>query len=353
MLRKSCSRTACHKQCPTHPPLPASSHPPGPSPASTATRRRPPDSAPPSHRSWHAALPVRRRPAKPVRDCQDLSPPQPALPSACGAARSYRRETLPSSAGRCRIDDHKTARPRLPKSVQPWQNCPEPVRLVSASLQLSTRSNEVVKRTHSCEAGRAGRRQAADPGSNDDGALTQLMRTIRTLLNKRQSVFDQLCHFPLLRMQSRAFNRVRAVRFGEKPAAVREDSCYFACGPAIGCGKAPLAQADVVSASRPPRRLLPACARLARPCPAQDGLRLCIKPQSRCLFRLSYWPRAAALDAFSLSPASSSNRLTSGGADGLGAGFARLRRFRKRERQFVKFLRFRRCQAVSRDSGTP
>src|SRR6202040_3686573 len=31
---------------------------------------------------------------------------------------------------------------RLPKSVQPWQNCPEPVRLVSASLQFSTRSNE-------------------------------------------------------------------------------------------------------------------------------------------------------------------------------------------------------------------
>jgi hypothetical protein len=101
-------------------------------------------------------------------------------------------------------------------------------------LQLSTRSNEVVKRTHSCEAGRAGRRQAADPGSNDDGALTQLMRTIRPLLSKRQSVFDQLYHFPLLRVQSRAFNRVRAVRFGEKQAAVREDSCYFAGGPAIG-----------------------------------------------------------------------------------------------------------------------
>src|SRR6202011_3584373 len=92
MLRKSCSRTACHKRCPTHPPLPASSHPPDPSPASTATRRRPPDSAPPSHRSRHAALPVRWRPAKPVRDCQDLSPPQPTLPSACGAARSYCRE---------------------------------------------------------------------------------------------------------------------------------------------------------------------------------------------------------------------------------------------------------------------
>jgi hypothetical protein len=101
-------------------------------------------------------------------------------------------------------------------------------------LQLSTRSNEVVKRTHSCEAGRAGRRQAADPGSNDDGALTQLMRTIRPLLSKPQSVFGQLCHFPLLRMQSRAFNRVRAVRFGWKQAAVREDSCYFAGGPAIG-----------------------------------------------------------------------------------------------------------------------
>ena len=28
MLRKSCSRTACHRRCPTHPPLPASSHPP-------------------------------------------------------------------------------------------------------------------------------------------------------------------------------------------------------------------------------------------------------------------------------------------------------------------------------------
>jgi hypothetical protein len=41
----------------------------------------------------------------------------------------------------------------------------------------------------------AGRRQAADPGSNDDGSLTQLMRTIRPLLSKRQSVFDQLCHF--------------------------------------------------------------------------------------------------------------------------------------------------------------
>src|SRR4029077_5580985 len=149
MLRKSCSRTACHTRCPTHPPLPASSHPPDPSPASTAARRRPPDSAPPSHRSRHAALPVRRRPAKSVRDCQDLSPPQPALPSACGAARSYRRETLPSSAGRCRTDDHKTARPRLPKSVQPWQNCPEPVRLVSASLQFSKRSNEVLN-----EAGR-------------------------------------------------------------------------------------------------------------------------------------------------------------------------------------------------------
>src|SRR4029077_2900998 len=58
-------------------------------------------------------------------------------------------ETLPSSPGRCRTDDHKTARPRLPKSVQPWQNCPEPVRLVSASLQFSTRSNEVLD-----EAGR-------------------------------------------------------------------------------------------------------------------------------------------------------------------------------------------------------
>jgi hypothetical protein len=51
MLRKSCSRTACHKRCSTHPPLPASSHPPGPSPAPTAARRRPPDSASPSHRS--------------------------------------------------------------------------------------------------------------------------------------------------------------------------------------------------------------------------------------------------------------------------------------------------------------
>src|SRR5258705_769165 len=152
MLRKSCSRTACHKRCPTHPPLAPSSHPPGPSPASTATRRRPPASAPPSHRSRHAALPVRWRPAEPVRDCQDLSPPQPALPSACGAARTYRRETLPSSAGRCRTDDHKTSRPRLPKSVQPWQNCLEPVRLVSASLQLSTRSNEnlLVVATEDC-----------------------------------------------------------------------------------------------------------------------------------------------------------------------------------------------------------
>src|ERR1700737_4678910 len=68
---------------------------------------------------------------------QDLSPPRPASRSACGAARSYRRETLPSSAGRCRTDDHKTAWTRLPKSVQPWQNCSEPVRLVSASLQFS------------------------------------------------------------------------------------------------------------------------------------------------------------------------------------------------------------------------
>jgi hypothetical protein len=56
------------------------------------------------------------------------------------------------------------------------------------------------------------------------------MRTIRPLLSKRQSVFDQLCHFPLLRMQSRAFNPVRAVRFVGKQAAVREDSCYFAGG---------------------------------------------------------------------------------------------------------------------------
>src|SRR5271169_2348458 len=48
------------------------------------------------------------------------------------------------------------------------------------------------------------------------------------------------------------------------------------------------------------------------------------KSQSRSLTGLrSYWPGAAALDAFSLSPASSSNRLTSGGADGLYAGFAR------------------------------
>src|ERR1700730_11290179 len=44
MLRKSYSRRACHKRCPTHPPLPASSHPPGPPPVSTTTRRRPPDS---------------------------------------------------------------------------------------------------------------------------------------------------------------------------------------------------------------------------------------------------------------------------------------------------------------------
>jgi hypothetical protein len=41
----------------------------------------------------------------------------------------------------------------------------------------------------------AGRRQVADPGSDDDGALTQLMRTIRPLLSKRQSVFDQPCPF--------------------------------------------------------------------------------------------------------------------------------------------------------------
>jgi len=53
---------------------------------------------------------------------------------------------------------------------------------------------------------------------------------------KSVSVFGsfQHGHFPLLRMQSRAFNRVRAVRFGGKQAAVREDSCYFAGGPAIG-----------------------------------------------------------------------------------------------------------------------
>src|SRR5258708_5855293 len=68
MLRKSCSRTACHKRWPTHPPLAASSDPAGPSPASTATRRRPPDIPPPSHRSYHAPLPLRRRPPNPVRD---------------------------------------------------------------------------------------------------------------------------------------------------------------------------------------------------------------------------------------------------------------------------------------------
>jgi hypothetical protein len=82
-----------------------------------------------------------------------------------------------------------------------------------------------------------GGRQAADPGSNHDGARTQLMRTIRPLLSRRQCVFDQLCHFPLLRMQSRTFNRVRAVRFGEKQAAVREDFCRFARGPEIGYWK--------------------------------------------------------------------------------------------------------------------
>jgi hypothetical protein len=48
------------------------------------------------------------------------------------------------------------------------------------------------------------------------------------------------------------------------------------------------------------------------------------KSQSRSLPGMrSYWPGAAALDAFSLSPASSGNRLTSGGADGFYAGFAR------------------------------
>src|ERR1700730_19459219 len=50
MLGKSCSRTACHKRCPTHPPLPASSHTPEPSPASTAMRRRPSYGDPTSHR---------------------------------------------------------------------------------------------------------------------------------------------------------------------------------------------------------------------------------------------------------------------------------------------------------------
>src|SRR5438105_4266829 len=78
--------------------------------------------------------------------------------------------------------------------------------------------------------------------------------------------------FPLLRMQSSACNRVRAVRFGEKQAAGREDFCYFAGGPAIGCGKEPLAQADVVSASRPPRRLLPACASEGKPNALQKPL---------------------------------------------------------------------------------
>src|SRR5271165_1936651 len=199
MLRKSCGRTACHRRCPTHPPLPASSHPPGPSRASTATWRRPP-----------VVLRLRTVADMPLCQCagdrQNLfeiaktfhHPSQHChqlaalldhivgkhclhlrgdveqtiikqhgrgFRSQCNfgktvlnqcdlfrrhcnppRARSYRRETLPSSAGRCRTDDHKTARPRLPKSVQLWQNCPEPVRLVSASLQSSTRSNLVVKR---------------------------------------------------------------------------------------------------------------------------------------------------------------------------------------------------------------
>jgi hypothetical protein len=59
-----------------------------------------------------------------------------------------------------------------------------------------------------------------------------------------------------------------------------------------------------------------------RPCRHEMGFGSAEKSQSRSLFRWSYWPRAAALDAFSLSLASSSNRLTSGGADGLYARFA-------------------------------
>ncbi len=89
-------------------------------------------------------------------------------------------------------------------------------------------------------------------------------------------------------------------------------------------GKAPLAQSDVESLAerREGRRQpVPGSLELAS---RRWGSALHKSPQSRSLPGLrSYWPGAAALDAFSLPPASSSNRLTSGSADGLYAGFAR------------------------------
>src|SRR5580698_8744903 len=110
----------------------------------------------------------------------------------------------------------------------------------------------------------------------------------------------------------------------------------------------------VESISRTPRRLLPACAQLARPCRHEMGFGSAQKSQSRSLFRLwSHWPRSAALDAFSLAPASSSNTLTSGGADALARASRRAGDLGRRERQFVQILRTRWAQAVSRDSGTP
>src|SRR5208282_5317364 len=93
----------------------------------------------------------------------------------------------------------------------------------------------------------AGGRQAADPGSNDDGTLTQLLRTIGPLLSKRQSVFDQLCHFPLLRMQSRAFNRCAPCDLGRSRGPFVKFSAVSLAARRSTIGKAPLAQSDVES----------------------------------------------------------------------------------------------------------
>ena len=106
-------------------------------------------------------------------------------------------------------------------------------------------------------------------------------------------------------MQSRAFNRVRAVRFGEKQAVGREDSCCFAGGLIGYCIGRYCRKADNESLAERCEGS-PADARFVRPHGQEMGSASAQKPVTLAAWIQEALPGSAALDAFSLPPASSS-----------------------------------------------
>ena len=116
-------------------------------------------------------------------------------------------------------------------------------------------------------------------------------------------------------MQSRAFNRVRAVRFGEKQAAVREDSCYFAGGPIGYCIGRYCRKADNESLAERCEGS-PAGARFVRPHRQEMGSASAQKAVTLAASIQEALPGSATPGGSSLPPALGSKLLTSGGVDG-------------------------------------